>query len=256
MKQNTKFAVMTAAVLFLGAMFMQNAGATPATAPVNTPQRTGELVSLAQGSNSLFAGTLVCITTDGVLAPASDVASLKVVGRAERSSDNTGDAYSAAKTVTVRRGVFQWANGGGFTNSDIGSLAYVQDDNTVTTAGASTYKIVAGIIVDVDANGVWVDSYAVGGQGAASVTTLAASGNASVGGTLGVTGATTLTGNTIVSGTLTATGAVTAVSTVKAAGFLVGTGTGWGGAVTNFGPGVTNYISYVGGIVTNVSKAQ
>jgi len=156
-----------------------------------------------------------------------------VVGRCDRTSDNTLANYSATKTVTVRRGVFRWANGGSFTAADIGSFAYVQDAATVTTAGASVNKSIAGQIVLVDSLGVWVDTYVEGAQGSTSVSTLAVSGNASVGGTLAVTGASTLTGNTAVTGTLGVTGAATLSSTLAVTGTATFTNTTINGATVS-----------------------
>ena len=39
---------------------------------------------------------------------------------------------------------------------DRGKFAFVEDDNTV--AETSTHKVKAGVVVDVDANGVWIDT--------------------------------------------------------------------------------------------------
>tara|TARA_R110000765_G_scaffold5445_1_gene17026 strand:+ start:60 stop:1274 length:1215 start_codon:yes stop_codon:yes gene_type:complete len=71
-----------------------------------------------------------------------------------------------------------------------------------TTLGAATPSSVAATTLSASGNAT------VGGTlGVTGVTTL--SGNATVGGTLGVTGASTLTGNTTVGGTLGVTGATT-----------------------------------------------
>lgn len=162
------------------------------TANTGTPQRSGMQTGLLAASNHIYAGALVSVNSSGKAVPASDAASTKVIGRASKEVDNTGANYSTNSVIPVDRGVFRWVNAGSFTAADIGSLAYVLDDQSVVTAAQATNDIVAGIIIDVDSAGVWVDSFAVGSQGAASVTTLSASGNASIGGTLAVTGAATL----------------------------------------------------------------
>jgi len=170
----------------------------------DTPQRDGAAVLVGVASNTqIYAGALVAINSTGYAVPASDATGLKVVGRAEETVDNTGTAGDGAESITVRRGVFRWTNGDTFTRADVGSLAYVEDDAQVQKAASATYDIVAGVIVDVDTYGVWVDTYTLGSQGNASVVNLAASGtgaitgNATVGGTLAVTGAATLTGNAL-----------------------------------------------------------
>ncbi|MCX7010380.1 MAG: hypothetical protein NTY53_24595, partial [Kiritimatiellaeota bacterium] len=222
MKKMMKFAA--AAVMLIVALFAlalwiapPTACATAATASVNTPQRSGDLVTLLQGSNVVYAGTIVAIT-NGLAAPATDGASQLVVGRCNRTSDNTGANYSATRTVNVARGVFQWGNAGSLTNTDVGNFCYVADDSNVTSAGSSSAKIIAGVIVAVDANGVWVDTIMPGAQGATSVSSLTDSGNAAITGTLGVTGTSKLTGNTIVVGTLTSTGTVAAVNNATVGG--------------------------------------
>jgi hypothetical protein len=145
----------------------------------------------------------VAVNSSGLVVPASDTSGLSVVGRSDDSKDNTGPLYAATRPIAVHRGCFLWENGGSFTDADIGQLCYVADDQTVTTAAAASNDIIAGWIVDVDSDGVWVDSRDLGSQGASSVTTLATSGNGSIGGTLAVTGAATLSSTLSVSGAAT-----------------------------------------------------
>jgi len=231
--QNKNFAAWLIVLTII--MFAATAFAAALTADRATPERSGQLVGLVQGSNVIYAGSMVAVNASGVAVPASDATGLKVIGRAQSYSDNQTTAlYSATKVVTIKRGVFRWANGGSFTAASIGNLAYVSDDQTVTTAASATYDIVAGIIVDYDAatTDVWVDTYAVGGQGALSVTTLATSGNASVGGTLAVTS--TITGSSTISGT----------------GYKLSGVSGFTGNITNAIGTVTNVQTYVTGLLT------
>ena len=215
MKKQMKFAAVAAVGMLLAAALAGPVFGTAATDNRNTPQRDGEFVSVLQGSNVIYAGTIVAIT-NGLAAPAVDGAGQIVIGRAEKKSDNTGANYSATGTVLVRRGCFRWANDS-LTNANIGNFAYVEDDSTVTTAGNSTAKIIAGILVDVDADGAWVDTRTAGSQGATSHASLTVTGNAAVGGTLAVTGASTLTG------ALTVTGAVISVASTTTPSLTLGT---------------------------------
>lgn len=182
------------------------------TAERDTPVRDGAYLSLTQGSNTIYAGSMVALDSSGVALPAADASGYIVVGRAERTSANVGADYSATKTITVRRGVFRWANGSSLAAADIGDLAYVSDDQTVASPTGLTHDVVAGLIVDVDASGVWVDCLSVGGQGAASVAALTATGAANLQSTLAVTG------NTTIGGTLGVTGAATFSSTLGVTG--------------------------------------
>lgn len=215
--------------------------ATALTKDRNTPERAGREVGLTVASNvTIYAGAMVCENGSAKAVPAADSSGYVVVGKAVTYADNTGDNYSATKSVTVRRGVFRWVNGDSFTDANIGDLAYVEDDQTVQKAASASQDVVAGVIVDVDDDGVWVDTFAVGGQGAASVTTLSASGAAALASTLSVAGELSAnggvncdggvftiadtTGNTIISGTVTVTNGVTMLSTLSLTGALTANG--------------------------------
>jgi len=175
----------------------QNAYGTALSADRSTPEMAGKNISILAASNTFYAGAMLCENGSATAVPAADASGYVCIGKNRTYLDNTGANYSATARVEAQRGVFRWVNGGSFTDANIGDLAYVEDDQTVTTAASATYDVIAGVIVDVDASGVWVDTYAIGGSGAASVTTLAASGAATLGSTLSVAGAATLTGNGI-----------------------------------------------------------
>ena len=143
----------TVVAFLLGAIFILGLGAA-LTDNRDTPARSGSVIQLTvKDAVTIFAGSMVAVDTNGEALPAADTANLKVVGRAEQKVDNTDDG----KTVNVRRGIFQYANGDSVDDSDIGSLAYASDDQTVTQ-GTNVNSVVAGRIVDVDSGGVWVDT--------------------------------------------------------------------------------------------------
>lgn len=183
-----------------------------ATADLNTLERSGKDIGIYASSNIFYRGTLVCEDGNAVAVPAADASGYCCIGMVAEYLDNTGANYSSTKVLRVKRGVFRWTNGDSFTDANIGDLAYIEDNQTVQKGSSATYDIVAGVIIDVDSDGVWVDSFAIGGSGAASVTTLAASGaatlgstcdiagNATVGGTLGVTGVGTFTAESVHNG--------------------------------------------------------
>jgi hypothetical protein len=101
----------------------------------------------------LFAGGLVAIDYTDELQPAADTAGLKVIGRAPLGMDNAADGLSSK----IERGIFRFGNSATYPlpRSAIGQVAYVEDDQTV--AGYSTNLVSAGLVYDVDADGVWVD---------------------------------------------------------------------------------------------------
>ncbi len=216
------------------ALLSVSAFSTALTDDRDTAQRAGDFAEILQGSNVIYGGSMVAVNLSGYAVPAADTAGLSVIGRAEAYSDNTGANYLSTKTIQIGRGVFRWANGSSITNGEIGQLAYCLDDQTVKTSGI-TNNIIAGVIVEVDTSGVWVDTFDIGSQGSVTPSSLAVSGAGTVGSTLAVgstltagnltstgatsLGATTATGATGLRGTTTAniinaTGAVTAASTV------------------------------------------
>jgi len=126
------------------------------TAERDTPQRSGDVVSIGLASNTtIYAGAMTAINTSGYAVPASDTTNLVVIGRAEDTVVNA--STDGAVSIPVRRGVFRWANGDTVSIANVGSVAYVEDDATVTVTN-STSSVVAGTILQVDSDGVWVDS--------------------------------------------------------------------------------------------------
>ena len=167
------------------------------TAPRNTAQRTGHYIAMNVASGSvIYAGAIVAVNASGFAVQAGDVAGESVIGRCEHGKNNSGFAYAATNLVTIQRGVFEWDNAGDVTAADIGKIAYVTDSQTVNKTGGGN-NVIAGEIVDVDANGVWVDTDHVGIMGSSTPISLAVSGSATVGGTLAVTGSTTVSNLTV-----------------------------------------------------------
>jgi len=186
------------------------AHATALTEARNTPSRAGSAIVVGVYTNTrIFAGSMVAINSSGYAVSASDAASQSVIGAAYETVDNRtnadGAGDSGTMTIQVIRGVFRWVNGDSFTDANIGDLAFVEDDQTVQKAASASNDSIAGVIIDVDDDGVWVDTSTIGSQGSGSLTTLTTSGAVTLGSTLGVTGATTLSGTLAVTGVATFT---------------------------------------------------
>jgi hypothetical protein len=72
--------------------------------------------------------------------------------------DNSAGADGAA-VVLVRRGkVFKFANAAAdpVTQASFGRLAYIVDDQTVAATNGTNTRSAAGIVLGVDADGVWI----------------------------------------------------------------------------------------------------
>lgn len=120
--------------------------------------RAGEIRQYpVAASTTIYAGTMVALNSSGYAIPAADTAGLLVIGRAEEYVDNAAGS-AGDLTVNCRKGVFRYANSGSAAVdavADVGKFAFVEDDQTV--AETSTHSVKAGIVVDIDDDGVWVD---------------------------------------------------------------------------------------------------
>lgn len=115
-----------------------------------TPEREGRLVSDPLAANAVvFAGALYVLDAAGNATPATAAAANPVRAVAlARASQPDGD-----QRVEGALGVFRFDNdGNSITRADIGSDAFVVDDQTVAKTGTAK----AGVVVDVDEAGVWV----------------------------------------------------------------------------------------------------
>lgn len=121
-----------------------------------TPTRPGDLFSRpVAASTKIFAGSLVAINASGFLVPGSVSTTLIVQGRAEEYVDNSAGGNGDA-SAQVRRGVFLYDNDGTVALADVGKTAYIVDDQTVADNDGSSARSAAGVIEDVDSDGVWV----------------------------------------------------------------------------------------------------
>jgi len=109
-------------------------------------------------ATSIDAGKLVAINATGFGVPASDAAGLKVVGVAQETIDNSAGGNGDKSVLIMRKKAFHLANAA--TNAvaaaHIMTNVYVKDTATVSSNGG-TNSIVAGLCIEVDGAGVWVE---------------------------------------------------------------------------------------------------
>lgn len=111
-------------------------------------------------STVCWEGGMVALSGAGAAAvavPASASSSLKVMGVATGNADNRLGVDGAA-SVETKIGTFLMDNSATdpIALGDIGANAYVVDDHTVAKTSNAGARPVAGVIFDVEANGVWV----------------------------------------------------------------------------------------------------
>ncbi|WP_457650941.1 hypothetical protein [Profundibacter sp.] len=125
----------------------------------NTPQSMGDnRVGLVAAATKIFAGALLMRNAAGYLVNGQTATGAHGVGRAHEAVDNSA---GVAGDVTVRfdPGIFRYENSAGadlITVADIGSVAWIVDDQTVAKTNGTSTRSAAGLIEDVDALGVWV----------------------------------------------------------------------------------------------------
>lgn len=128
------------------------------TADRNTQMKDGELISVAMAVAKVFAGSLVAINASGYATPGAASAALTYFGRAEETVDNSAGS-AGGKTVMVRRGrAFKWGNyaSDAITQAELGKPCFIFDDYQVAKTSADGARSVAGIVLGVETDGVWV----------------------------------------------------------------------------------------------------
>lgn len=127
-----------------------------------TAERQPGVITLSRpvkGGVQLFPGAIVVQGADGYAKPGATATGLTALGRAEAAADNRlGD--DGDMVVVVKRGVFRFDNSAGgdqITAAEIDAAAYLVDDQTVAKTDAGGTRSRAGIVRDVDADGVWIE---------------------------------------------------------------------------------------------------
>lgn len=123
-----------------------------------TERKEGLLLALlVAASTAIEGGKMVGVNGNGYLVEAADAASVRVLGVADQAVNNSSGADGAARCRVYSGSIFKLKNSS--TNAvdvaDAGTLCFVEDDETVADA-AGTKGIVAGRVVEVVADGVWV----------------------------------------------------------------------------------------------------
>jgi len=120
---------------------------TALTAAYDAKRKDGKLVAhpVAAGAR-VFKGALVAVVTaTGLAQSAADAAGMVFAGVAYETCDNTGGAAAAKSVRLLKTGDYTYAKAAAVL-ADIGKVAFVADDNTVSTA-ATTNNVPCGVVV-------------------------------------------------------------------------------------------------------------
>lgn len=124
-----------------------------------TPRREGDYFNgLVAAGVTLFAGAMVMRNATGHVVAGQAATGLVGVGIAETEADNSAGADGDV-TVRTRGGVFRLENSAGadeITIADLGAPCFAVDDQTVAKTDGAASRSPAGIVTDVDTQGVWV----------------------------------------------------------------------------------------------------
>ena len=125
----------------------------------NTYRRDGSELNLGVGaSTKVYAGGIACRNATGFAVPGSTATTLKALGVFAEQVDNSGGG-DGDKTAQIRKGTFCFDNStstDAITSADIGNSCYIVDDQTVAKTDGTGSRSVAGMVADVDSDGVWV----------------------------------------------------------------------------------------------------
>lgn len=125
----------------------------------NTPMMDADLISVpVAASTKCEAGNIACANATGYAVPGSAAITLTYLGRFDETIDNSA-GIDGALSVLVRRGkAFKFANSSGdaVDQSCIGKPCYIEDAVTVAKTDDTGSLSVAGIVVGVESDGIWV----------------------------------------------------------------------------------------------------
>lgn len=96
-------------------------------------------------------------------AKSADAATYQAVGVFVESV--TGGVADGDVSVAIEAGTFNFVSAAGadtITLADVGKPCFIVDDTTVARTSAAGTRAIAGVVTDVDAEGVWVEVGAIG----------------------------------------------------------------------------------------------
>lgn len=108
-----------------------------------------------KGSTTILQGALV-VSESGLAVPGKTAASLTVLGMARETVVNSG--ADGAKKIPFKRGIFKFFNLGAdpVVAGDVSKDCYIVDDQTVAKTSNSSARSIAGKVMAVESDGVFV----------------------------------------------------------------------------------------------------
>lgn len=132
----------------------------------NTPRRAGDQFEFPVAAAAIcYAGGIAVLTSTGYVQPGSSTGGQVALGVFTERADNATGSAGDIK-AKVQSGVFRFGNSAGdeaIAVADVGKQCFIVDDQTVAKTAAGG-RSVAGIVRDVDSQGVWVEFAPIAGR--------------------------------------------------------------------------------------------
>ena len=106
-------------------------------------------------AEKLYVGEMISQDATPEALASTDTASTVVLGVGTKEIDNTDDGLTVNDISTAIHLMVNSSTA--LAKTDIGGFAYVEDACTVTTIGGASNNIIAGVVVEVTSDGVFVD---------------------------------------------------------------------------------------------------
>ena len=103
----------------------------------------------------LYVGEMISQDATPEALAAADSASITILGVGTKEIDNTDNGLTVNDISTAIHLMDNSSTA--LAKTDIGGFAYVEDACTVTTLAGATNNIIAGVVVEVTSDGVFVD---------------------------------------------------------------------------------------------------
>jgi hypothetical protein len=120
-------------------------------------RRGGFIIAPVLVATTIYAGNLAGLDGNGNAVECDDIAGIRCIGRLEFDIVN-GFTYQNDNEATIKRGVFKYQNSSinPLAQLNVGQMCFVETSQVV--ASTSVHKVKAGIVVEVDPDGVCVDT--------------------------------------------------------------------------------------------------
>lgn len=118
------------------------------TARHDVKGQQGVVFHFPMGAEKIYEGAMVAANAAGFAVNAGDDANAVFVGVAEETVDNSAGAAGDKEIKVLRRGVIEVSANHTAAQTDVGLLAYAEDNQTIDLVGNTTNDVVVGRIVE------------------------------------------------------------------------------------------------------------